>query len=474
MNYWPRVPLLIVLVGIVSVGCSEPRKGSPDGGGSGGGGSSGGGSGGSAGGAGTGADDGGAGAGGEAGSAVDASTDGPPPGLQPILIRGGDPNGLFLHMRMAGEGLTEFEGRLVTVRTGFWPDGRWSSGQARIIDGRFSLEFPQGHEASLYTQKTVLFDVDGDGRCSPGDAVWNDFSATPTTPELMERDFGPGATGGIAATGGFTGPAGGGRPLDAPTADDCRRIEMCAPYAARAFEKRAFIDQIVRGEGFDAFEGRYVRLAARTAGGATKLGSARAKVFGGRFTMLLPAGIPRQVAPELLWFVDADGDNKCSATSGDLLGYTTPDAFDPPANEPATVSIGPAAATVPGNVDVCAAFEAPPTMTVTGAGFAVDERHPFFVITRMPSGARLGAFGTHVSGGALPAGLTFERRPGQEVVWYDDASGIGECVAANAHTGVASTAGADPAGNLTLPITDTRAATTPGGDDVCAVINGCL
>jgi hypothetical protein len=181
--------------------------------------------------------------------------------------------------------------------------------------------------------------------------------------------------------------------------------------------------------------------------------------------MRLPAGVQRQSATELLWFVDADGDGKCSASGGDLLGYTTPGAYDPPANEPASVAIAAAAvAAVPGNVDVCAAFEPLPTMTVTGTGFAVDDRTPFYVISRMPSGATVGALPMHVSAGALPT-LTFERRPGQE----------GICVATDgAHTGAASTAGSDPTGNLTLSITDNHAATTPAGADVCAVMNGCL
>ena len=418
---------------------------------------------------------GGAGAGGTAGASVDASTDVPPPDLQPILIRGGDPNGLYWDMRMAGEGLSPFEGRMVTVRVGLWPDGRWASGQARIVDGAFTLDFPQGHQATYYTQKTVLFDVDGDGRCGPGDAVWNDFSATPSGPGYVERIFGPSETGGITVVGGLTGPPGRAVPLDAASAEDCRRIDACASSAARANEKRAFIDGIVRGAGFDAFEGRFVRLAARTLVGATRLGAARAQIIGGRFTMRLPAGIQRQAAPELLWFVDADGNDKCSATSGDLLGYATPGAFDPPANDPATVSIAASSlAVVPGNVDVCAAIEPLPTMTVTSTGFEVDERVPIFVLTRMPSGAPIGAFGTHASAGALPA-LTFERRPGQEVLWFADGTGTGICVTADgAHTGAASTAASAPTGNLTLPITDSHAVTTPGGDDVCAVVNGCI
>jgi hypothetical protein len=455
--------VIVCLMGAAS--CTE-RAMSSDGGGA---------SGGNAGSAGMGAtggttvsDHGGAGAGGAGG----ASAVGPPLDPQPVRIRGGIPDALYWDLLISGEGLASLEGHLVMVRVGNWSNDRFASGQARIVDGRFSLDFPQGTAATQYTHKTVVFDVDGDGRCGPGDAAWNDYSATASGPGFVERTFGPGETGGIAVIGGLTAP--GSAPLAAASADDCKRIDVCNASPERAGEKRDFIDALVRGEGFDAYEGRFVRLAARSLGGATRLGAARAQIIGGRFTMLLPAGVQRQVAPELLWFVDADGDDKCGAGGGDLMAYTTPGAFDPPANEPAAISIAASAVTaVPGNVDVCAAIAPLPTMTVTGTGFAVDERSPIFVTSRMSSGATVGTLATHVSGSALPA-LTFERRPGQEVLWFADDTGDGICATASAHTGAASTPASDPAGNLTLPITDTHGATTPSGADVCAVMNGCL
>jgi len=412
-------------------------------------------------------DDGGAGAGGTA----DASGLGPPLDPQPVRIRGGDPNGLYWDVHTSGEGLDSLEGRLVMVRIGSWPDDRVASGQALIVGGRFALDLLQGHGAQHYTQKTVLFDVDGDGRCGPGDAIWNDYSATADGPGFVERTFAPGQNGAIVGVVG----ASQGAPLSAPTTADCKRMDACNPYPARAGDRPAFVDALIRGQGFDAYEGRFVRLAARTVADAARLGSARAQIIGGSFTMFLPAGIPRQTATELLWFVDADGDDKCGAKGGDLLGYMTPGAFDSPTNDPAAVSIDASAVTgVPGNVDVCAAIAPLPTMTVTGTGFVGDEAHPIFVITRMPSGATIGAVANHVSGGALPA-MTFERRPGQDVVWFADQLNDGICVTADgAHTGAASTPGSDPAGNLSLAITDNRATTTTAGDDVCAVINGCL
>ena len=316
-------------------------------------------------------EDGGAGAGGMAG----AWMGGPPLNPQPVRIRGGNPDNLYWNMLIAGEGLTSLEGRLVMVRVGYWSDDRFASGQARIVDGRFSLDFAQGTRARSTRRRPWCSTSTATGaavratRSGTTAAQRRHRRASSNTPLASAR------TGGIAVIRGLGGS--GSAPLDAATALDCKRVDVCNAFPARAGEKPAFIDAVVRGEGFDAYEGRTVRLAARTVGGATRLGAARARIIGGRLTMRLPAGFPPQTAPELLWFVDADGDGKCGAGSADLLGYTTPGAFDPPANEPVGVSIAASAVTaVPGNVDVCAAFEPLPTMTVTGTGFAVDERRP--------------------------------------------------------------------------------------------------
>jgi len=456
---------LSLLVCLAVVGCSDGRGTSRDAAG-------GGGSGGSGGGAGSGAIAGSGGTAGGAGGGASAADGGAPTGLQPVRIRGGDPNGVYWDLQIAGDGLASLEGRLVTVRIGTYPTERFASGQTRIVDGRFAIDFPQGLRASYYTQKTIVFDVDGDGRCGPGDAVWNDASADPSGPGFVKRTFGPVDTGGAGLVGE---PVGAQQPvrLSPPTAVDCQRIDACAPYAARAAEKHAYLDAVVRGEGFDAYEGRSVQLVARTVGSAARLGAARAQIIGGGFTMLLPAGIQRQAAPELLWFVDADRDGKCTAGSGDLLGYTTPGAFDPAADEVAAVSISAATAAVPGNVDVCAANQSLPTLVVTGTGFTVDPLVPIFVVTRLPSGAPIGIFATHIAGGALPA-VTFERRPGQEVLWYADAQNEGTCMSTSAVQGSVSTAGSDPTANVSLAITDNGVATTSGGDDVCAVMYGCL
>lgn len=171
-----RFALVALLAGGAS--CSSPMAMSD--GGSGGGTSMGGGGGGG----------GGAGAGGatdgEPDGATDAaagSSDGPagPEAGAPAAVRiiRGDPNEtMWATFVIEGYGLTSDEGRLVTARLGMpdRPPERLAAGQARVENGAFRLEFPQGCEAFLYKQKVLFVDVDGDGICTPAvDRVYSDF-----------------------------------------------------------------------------------------------------------------------------------------------------------------------------------------------------------------------------------------------------------------------------------------------------------
>ncbi|HXU01359.1 MAG TPA: hypothetical protein VN903_10220, partial [Polyangia bacterium] len=86
---------LSLLVCLAVVGCSDGRGTSRDAAG-------GGGSGGSGGGAGSGAIAGSGGTAGGAGGGASAADGGAPTGLQPVRIRGGDPNGVYWDLQIAG------------------------------------------------------------------------------------------------------------------------------------------------------------------------------------------------------------------------------------------------------------------------------------------------------------------------------------------------------------------------------------
>lgn len=97
--------------------------------------------------------------------------DGPEGGTVPARIIRGDPNETnWFSLVIEGRGLADDEGRVVTARIGLpdRPPERLGAGQARVENGAFRIEFRQGCEFSLYKQKVLFIDMDGDGSCSPG------------------------------------------------------------------------------------------------------------------------------------------------------------------------------------------------------------------------------------------------------------------------------------------------------------------
>jgi hypothetical protein len=90
--------------------------------------------------------------------------------VEPTCIRDGDPTKAYCDLVVRGEGLHQFEGMLVSVRSGRAPIQRLGSGQTRIIEGKFSLVLPAVQEFDIiYKGTTVVVDASGDGSCGPGD-----------------------------------------------------------------------------------------------------------------------------------------------------------------------------------------------------------------------------------------------------------------------------------------------------------------
>jgi hypothetical protein len=109
------------------------------------------------------------------------------------VIRGDAMQKVWADLSLRGVGLDEYEGKVVTVRIGM-PDRapeRLGSGQAKIEGGAFQLSLPEVWEVSLYKQKLVYIDVDGDGSCDPSrDRLYADFRAELES-ELVVRGSGP-------------------------------------------------------------------------------------------------------------------------------------------------------------------------------------------------------------------------------------------------------------------------------------------
>ena len=115
-----------------------------------------------------------------------SSVDGAVAGMSAARIIRGDPNETtWFSVTIEGRGLSIYEGRTVMARIGMpdRPPERLGSGQVRILDGAFRIEFPLGCEGFLYKQKLLFIDVDADGICTPGvDRVYKDY-------RFLDRDM---------------------------------------------------------------------------------------------------------------------------------------------------------------------------------------------------------------------------------------------------------------------------------------------
>ena len=115
------------------------------------------------------------------------TTDGPGDGLEPVrVIRGAPDERLWHDVVVEGQGFSDLDGRIVTVRIGFpsRPPERLASGQARIDMGAFSIRLPGAMESGRSKRKLVQIDADGDRLCSAADLMFEDSGfadgATPT------------------------------------------------------------------------------------------------------------------------------------------------------------------------------------------------------------------------------------------------------------------------------------------------------
>jgi hypothetical protein len=113
--------------------------------------------------------------------AIGCSDSAPNPASDAITIIRGDPTTAeWLTVTIEGRGLVDLEGRVATARIGIpdRPPERLAFGQVRIVDGAFTMTFPDVWEYGLYKQKLLFIDVDGDGACVAGsDRAFADWRA---------------------------------------------------------------------------------------------------------------------------------------------------------------------------------------------------------------------------------------------------------------------------------------------------------
>jgi hypothetical protein len=109
--------------------------------------------------------EGGAGTGGGASSDAEAA-------VWNVCVAEGRTTGPFCDLVVQGERFERLEGIHAYVQTGEPPTQRRGSAETRVREGRFAVTIPAVQELNIiYKLVTVLFDVDGDGACSPADEL---------------------------------------------------------------------------------------------------------------------------------------------------------------------------------------------------------------------------------------------------------------------------------------------------------------
>lgn len=96
-------------------------------------------------------------------------------------------------------------------------------------------------------------------------------------------------------------------------------------------------DLEIAATGFASHDGAIVHLLIRTNLNGAVFGSGQASVVGGAFSMRLPRAFPQFMYPDILGFVDVDGDARCTAT--DHPGYLAGPAGTATGNEAVALPI---------------------------------------------------------------------------------------------------------------------------------------
>ncbi len=203
---------------------------------------------------------------------------------------------------LEGADLDRWEGRAIWVvvsedRRGPIDGGGWTLGERSAVDFRLELRgmLLQGERYVV----DVFVDASADGLCNPdaGDPAWR-----------------------------FV--------VDAVASDvtlTVRPSEHRNPIACGAFDGIP-ADLQVRGSGFDEAEGRsaVVSVVEHYRGAAYSVGIEPLPIAGGRFEAAFPRALWQGSTFDVAWFVDEDGDGRCSpaesgglASLGEFAGHVT-------------------------------------------------------------------------------------------------------------------------------------------------------
>lgn len=293
---------------------------------------------------------------------------------------------------------------------------------------------------------------------------------------------GPEGTGGVAVegAGGVAGIGGTMGRAGAPGVGGAAGgAQVHAPCTLPDAQVNAFLDLEVRGEGFEAHEGRTIHVFSRVNSGGI-LGTASAQIAGGTFRVRFAGGVRRGAeGQDVSWFVDADGDGQCNTARGDDPGFQAIDPFDPPGAQALALVVSDNHATSPrvrGACDGTRPFEEMSDLALAATGFADHDGATIHVLTRAANGAVLGSGQATVAGGgwSMVFPHAYSQFTYQDILWFVDSDSDALCTPAD-HRGNLATNASTSTGNavVTMPISDNHRTATARNADVCIVMNGC-
>lgn len=243
-------------------------------------------------------------------ASLDASADGGPGSTDTgVLCQPGDAGAdrlrSFIDLRITGVAFDEHNGSTIHLYT--TPSELYGLGTQVIAGGGFVLDLPSGYKrATGSTQAIVWFvDADGDGICNSGN---NDHS-------------------GYTTIGPFDPVTGADQRIDVTISDNHTNPlqgtgDPCAGATA------PLLDVDISGSAFDAHEGQTIHLLTSSPYNDIIRAAGQATIQAGGFMFHFPKGLERFTYQQVFWFVDVDGDGRCT-TGTDHTGYQATSAFNP-------------------------------------------------------------------------------------------------------------------------------------------------
>jgi len=217
---------------------------------------------------------------------------------------GADRRRAFLDLRVSGSGFEAHEGATVYLYTSQGLlDQIFGSGARTVAGGSFVFDFPGAYHRAEQQMIAWFVDADGDSACSAD---------------------GPDHTGRLII--GPFDPAGDDRIDVAITDNHMSPVPGASDRCAAATPP--LHDLHITGSGFEAHEGQTIHLMTSSPYNGLVRGAGQAPISGGAFSFLFPKGFERTTYQDVFWFVDVDGDGRCTSAADDT-GYLSTAAFTP-------------------------------------------------------------------------------------------------------------------------------------------------